>query len=853
MSRSQGSAAMPLDLSRLRSGERPPLLRPRDIYAALPKPGWPHQYLRHEQGEVLEQWFTRRNERDLVIKQNTGGGKTADGLLIAVSTLNEGRGPVVYLCADTYLVEQVRAEASSLGIATTSNPREGRFRACEAVLVVTFQKLVNGRSVFGVSGDGKDVIPLGLVIVDDAHAALTTTEGQFKITLPSSHEAYKPLLDMFADDLKKQSPKVWGDLQDNDPNAVMRVPFWSWAEREAEVLELLRPHRNDAALLFNWPLVADTIRLCAATVTSRTFEIRPPCPNIGLITAFAKAQRRVYLTATLADDSVLVSDLDADPDSVAHPITPGSAADMGERMILAPIALNPHLSDEAVRELAWQFSIGDRNGDSVPDSRPENVIVLVPSDAVAREWAAFADETAHVGDLKDLVPRLKEGHLGLVVLVNKYDGVDLPGSACRVLVIDRVPRPIDASERREATALAGSETFAARQVQRLEQGMGRGVRDASDHCVVLLMGSNLALTLHDTRHRNLLSPATRAQVELSRELATQLEGEGIEGVREAMRACLDRDKDWTETSKNTLAGVQYDEAGNVRAAAIANRAAFDLAISGQYQQAAFEMQKAVDATIEPGEKGWIAEQQAAYTGLVDPTRAQEILTFAIKNNPHVLRPIEGVSVLRIKAAAVQGRCAAEFLAATYSNGNDLLLGVRALIDRITWDPDRTDEAEAAFESLGLHLGFGSDRPERLYGTGPDNLWAMGGNQYAVIELKTGSASETISKTDLDQLGGSVRWLAREYGDEAKAMPVMVHRNSVSDAKGSPVPGMRALTEEKLEQLKHAVRNLAGSITTESGKWGDEVVLTARLADLHLTGPALIQKFATPVRRERPRR
>jgi hypothetical protein len=117
--------------------------------------------------------------------------------------------------------------------------------------VVTFQKLVNGRSVFGVRGDGKDVIPLGLVIVDDAHAALTTTESQFKITLQSSHDAYKALLDMFADDLKKQSPKVWGDLQDNDPNAVMRVPFWSWGASGdlAEPCELEPGGQDDFGLL----------------------------------------------------------------------------------------------------------------------------------------------------------------------------------------------------------------------------------------------------------------------------------------------------------------------------------------------------------------------------------------------------------------------------------------------------------------------------------------------------------------------------------------------------------------------------------------------------------------------------
>jgi hypothetical protein len=65
----------------------------------------------------------------------------------------------------------------------------------------------------------------------------------------------------------------------------------------------------------------------------------------------------------------------------------------------------------AFESWAWQFSVRDRDGDSVPDSDPVNVIVLVPSDAVAGEWERYANETAHVGDLKALVPRLKDGHL----------------------------------------------------------------------------------------------------------------------------------------------------------------------------------------------------------------------------------------------------------------------------------------------------------------------------------------------------------------------------------------------------------------------------------------------------------
>ena len=33
----------------------------------------------------------------------------------------------------------------------------------------------------------------------------------------------------------------------------------------------------------------------------------------------------------------------------------------------------------------------------------------------------------------------KRAHVGLVVLINKYDGIDLPDDACRVLVIEGLP------------------------------------------------------------------------------------------------------------------------------------------------------------------------------------------------------------------------------------------------------------------------------------------------------------------------------------------------------------------------------------------------------------------------------
>ena len=92
------------------------LIDPRDIFNALPakKPGM--NFLRGPQDQVLEKWFARRSQRDVVVKLNTGGGKTVVGLLIAKNSLAEGNGPVAYLVPDKYLVDQVIAEANKLGI-----------------------------------------------------------------------------------------------------------------------------------------------------------------------------------------------------------------------------------------------------------------------------------------------------------------------------------------------------------------------------------------------------------------------------------------------------------------------------------------------------------------------------------------------------------------------------------------------------------------------------------------------------------------------------------------------------------------------------------------------------------------
>jgi hypothetical protein len=291
-----------------------------------------------------------------------------------------------------------------------------------------------------------------------------------------------------------------------------------------------------------------------------------------------------------------------------------------------------------------------------------------------------------------------------------------------------------------------------------------------------------------------------------------------------------------------LAEIRYVDIGAVRPEAVAFREAFDLAAAGDTAAAADRLQRTINDIEDQALRGWLREQKAAYLHFTDPALAQQQLGAAVRDNPVLLRPTVGVNPAQLKAAAVQARAAAIFLGENYGDGVSLVLGVRALLDEIVWDEERTDQAEGAWQRLGLHLGFASTCPERLYGTGPDNLWALSADRHAVIELKTGCTTDTIAKKDLDQLGGSVRW-DQDQHPEVISHAVMLHPSRVIDAHGTAVPDMRIVTPAKLEDLKSAVRTFSVALADGQGRWADEQAVATQLAHLHLTGSSLITTYS----------
>lgn len=832
---------MTFDFGKLASsGSIASIIEPATLFDALPNKVEGYGYLRAVQKTVLDQWFARRHERDIVIKTNTGGGKTIVGLLMLQCCLNEKKGPALYLAPDPHLAERVCGEARKLGLSVVRDPGVGKFLSGEAILVTTTQTLVNGKTRFGLVGaGGRQPIKVGSIVIDDAHAAVALTEEGTRLTIPSQHPTYAGLLNLFEEDLRVQGLNAFKDIEDGDRSAVLRVPFWAWRDKQESVLDILRPYRSDGDLQWAWPLISDLLPLCQAVVSADAFEIMPPCPPIEKIASFAEAQRRIYMTATLADDSVLVTHFDADPDSVANSVVPESAADLGDRLVLAPQEINPDITHEQVRKLA----------SAIADKR--NVVVLVPSWRQAHEWDDEADITVSTADdISAAVERLTREHVGLVVIVNRYDGIDLPDDACRLLIIDSLPFAYSGIERREAVALRDSEAMVTRQLQRLEQGMGRGVRSRDDRCAVILLGPRLTQLVARADIADRLSAATRAQLELSRRVASYLEGSAVTELQGVINQVIDGDPEFRRRSREALVGATYSPA-LLSPPARHLRAAYNSAAAGRTAEAAEHAREAVQAARDSGDErlaGWVGETYAAYLQAVDPVAAQSALAMAGFANSAVLRPLVGLNYQRIGVTSPQSEQAVNYLTATYPSGAELIVGIDALLADIVWDNERTDDSEAAAADLGLHLGFSAQQPERVYGIGSDVLWAMGNQVYAVIEAKTGASAPLIWKKDINQLAGSVNWCISEYGSDATVIPVLIHPSHTIEHAGTPPTGTRVITKAKLSELKVAVRNYARALAHDD-QYRLPAIVDKQLQHHKLAAATIIAEFTEPGRRE----
>jgi|CZKV01.1.fsa_nt_gi tetratricopeptide (TPR) repeat protein len=788
---------MPIDFSKLKAAPKAErLIDPIAIFQRLRVTDPSINDLWLAQGDALRGWHEKRDEKDVAISLNTGAGKTLVGLLIGQSLVNEMRSKVLYACSSIQLVLQTAKKAEGYGLQGTTYVKgdfsNDLFAKGEAVCLTTYQALFNGKSRFFNS-------EIAGIVFDDSHAAEHLLRDHFSLHIEKKRfeSVYSGIANEFADYFHSVGlANSYGEIIDGTGNRLL--PPFEVRRVHSAIIKLLKessvPTDFDATA-FGWEHLKDKIDLCAFIISSSEITITPPFIPVRTLPYFSSGIRRVYLSATLSAADVFVRTFGRRPSSEIKPTTTAGEC---ERMILVPQKMASVADDVIVAKHAIT---------------PYKSLILVPSYSRAEQWSNIVKSPS-----KDTATEAIENFklakgTDKLLLTARYDGVDLPGDMCRVVVIDDLPSGLGALERFLWEYLKLSSTLRSAIASRVVQSFGRISRGMSDHGVAIITGRGLVEWLQVPKNLAALPRFLQKQLQLGFQNSAGLQ---VSDVPEMIKSCLDRDPKWIEAYERYMHEADHEdnipEPATVAELALAEaKFAQDLWFR-DYNAAASHLQKTLDdagnfsTSTACWHKLWLGYALDLAGDSETATTLYQQAHTGFRNIPS-LRPEISTSTNNLPPQAL--------IVARQFEINGGRVRVPKTFDRDLFylnGTGTTNQTEEALRCLGQYLGLQATRPDNEHDTGPDVFWLCPDKTALCLDAKTGKQLGSVYKKDnLGQLSDHVQWV-RDNAEVEKIIPAFIGQEKTASESSNPQPGVKVASLKKFfaigETLKDAYRDIA---------------------------------------------
>ena len=794
---------MSMDFSKIRAPKRTPKpIDPLEIFRGLNVADQNINDLWLAQGDALRDWHRDRNLSDVGVVLNTGAGKTLVGLLIAQSLVNETRGRVLYACSSIQLVEQTKEKALGYGLDVTTYFQgqfsSNGFHRGSAACVTTYQALFNGKSRFPSEEPTA-------VIFDDAHTAEHLLRDHFSLRIARSQfpDLYSQIVALFRQYHQRIGRATsYGELDTGGSGALFLVPPFEVGEKADEFRRVLRTGSfgNNVDTMFAWEHVRDKEDICCLLISDTDVTITPAFLPTRCLYYFQDGIRRIYLSATLAAPDAFARTFGRIPDLI---VAPSTSAGECERLILVPERLGGEAEDVDIAAAL------------VEDKK---ALILVPGYARAKRWEEIASPP-RASSVPEAVKefRVDTGEPKLI-LAARYDGVDLPGDTCRLMIIDDLPTGTGPLERFLWERLSLSNSLRTLIASRIVQSFGRISRGLSDHGVVVITGKRLVEWLTVPKNLATLPAFLQKQIQLGQAVS---EGSGsINHFVDARDACLDRREEWINAygdfMREAEAESELDNSSILGELAL-SEAEFGLRMwQRDFNRAIRALQGTLNTAYElsPSTGAWHSLWLGwafSLSGDDESARTQYTRAHAAQRNiPPFPREWLNQSGRDIPD---QVQAVAELL--TDTPDSSVKFPVRMQLDLALLDGSGTvRETEEAVRALGQYLGLRASRPDNDHGTGPDVLWETEDGVAVCMELKTEKTNDSqYRKTELGQLLDHVQWV-RDNTPAEEVLPIFIGPHLSASDRSNPPPEMTVVELPELntlgERLSSAVTDICSS-------------------------------------------
>lgn len=453
---------------------------PEELFSKLPNRAGTHGYLRVPQADVLRE-YEGCLDSDIALELPTGTGKTAVGLLIAEWRRRRSGEKVAYLVLTNQLAKQVMREAQNLGIECANltgnkdsrDPAEvGKYNLAKAVAISTYSNLFNVSPVI----QGSDVL-----IFDDAHGAESFVSGMWTVRVrkDAPRRLYTEVLTAIRPSLTDVQFRV---VTDEDEFEAVELADIHASPGVIPAITAIFDREKEPEIHFPWILIRNQLHACLCLVSTREIVFRPVIPPTHTHPAFADTKQRIYMSATLGGEGDLQRSYGI---TSIKPIR-ARHAEWGKRYLFVPGICHSEQESSDLIAKVWR-GIEHRRA-----------LLLAPSFVIAdRTFTRISGgmrpqpSKFSAGDIEESLQPFTTSDCGILCLAGRYDGIDLPGDTCRLLIISETAAAIDALERHMRDHWKMGPLLRRRERTRLIQGMGRCTRDATDFAVVLMLGQSL--------------------------------------------------------------------------------------------------------------------------------------------------------------------------------------------------------------------------------------------------------------------------------------------------------------------------------------------------------------------------
>lgn len=502
-----------------------------------PKSLWFHQ------GQLLEDWFeNHRSAKDVALELPTGAGKTLVGGLIAEFQRLTDNDRVAYVCPTKQLAKQTSQALSDYGIpnvllinkVTTWNPAErAKYETAKAVAVTVYHHVFNTNP--GIEN-------ANLLILDDAHAAAGAVVNPWTVSIDRT-SVYADLLSTVREAF---SPAVYDKLTRDDVEGYSNDVYLAHPsilhEQSIEIQSVIQQALSTGMLpdgqSYPVEMIAGRWDHCLLYASRNKIEIRPFIAPTRFHSEFDDPARRIYMSATLGEGGELERAFGR-PSITRLPTPDGwDSQGTGRRYFVFP-ELVTDLGSNTAAATKWvsdTIAGQSRTVYLTPDTRTADA--LIAGDTIPASHTVMKAK-----DVEKDLSAFTNNDDRVLLLTNRYDGLDLPDDQCRLVIMDGLPARGDLQERFMTNSLGCLDVLNERVRSRIVQGAGRATRNERDYAVVVILGDDLNSHLNRSDVQLAMHPDVQAEIDFGLEQSFDT---SVADIDDNIRIFLEHGTDWAD-------------------------------------------------------------------------------------------------------------------------------------------------------------------------------------------------------------------------------------------------------------------------------------------------------------------